>query len=299
MSPVLGVLLPDALVIGLGVVMRRFVPDAGWAGIDRLNFQILFPALIFQAAAARAPGLNDLAVIGGGVWAIILLGFGLGLLLRPLGPARFLDFAGAWQTAWRFNSAIGLVAVQALPESARGLMSIAIGFAVPLANLLAVGAMSRGQSMSLGATARMVVLNPFLLASTLGIGMATAGLHLPDPLSPMVGLLAQAAIPMALLSIGAALEIRAVTRLDPFRGGLSLIKLVVLPALTLGAVRLMGLEADAAAVLVVFAALPTASAAHVLASVFGADRSLAAGVIAQSTALGCVTLPLWLMGLQG
>ena len=46
-------------------------------------------------------------------------------------------------------------------------------------------------------------------------------------------------------------------------------------------------------------ALPSASAAHVLASVFGADREAAATVIAQTTFLGVVTLPLWLALIGG
>jgi malonate transporter len=47
-------------------------------------------------------------------------------------------------------------------------------------------------------------------------------------------------------------------------------------------------------VLVVFAALPTASAAHVLAAGFGASRELVATLVAQSTLLGAVTLPIWI-----
>ena len=48
------------------------------------------------------------------------------------------------------------------------------------------------------------------------------------------------------------------------------------------------------ATLLVFAALPTASAAHVLASAFGADRERVATIIAQSTLLSGITLPLWI-----
>ena len=48
-------------------------------------------------------------------------------------------------------------------------------------------------------------------------------------------------------------------------------------------------------VLVIFAALPSAAAAHVLASVFGADREAVATLIAQTMFIGCFTLPVWLM----
>lgn len=294
MSPILAALLPDALVMALGRAMARHVPAAGWEAVDRLNFQILFPALIFQAAASGAPSLRDAAVVGGGVWAILLLGLGLGWLARPFGPRSFLDFAGAWQTAWRFNSALGLVAVQALPPASHGLMPIAIGFAVPLANLLAVAALSRGKALGPLATLRMAALNPFFLASALGLAAAALGIALPGLLDASLDRLAAAAIPLALLSIGAALDWRALARLDPFLGALCAVKLAALPAATLAATRLLGAPPEAAAALVVFAALPTASGSHVLASVFGADRGLAALAVAQTTLLGCATLPLWI-----
>ncbi|MBP7241978.1 AEC family transporter [Amaricoccus sp.] len=294
MSPILATLLPDALVMALGRAMRAHVPPAGWEAVDWLNFRILFPALIFQAAASGAPGLGDAAVVGGGVWAILGLGLALGWLARPLGPRSFLDFAGVWQTAWRFNSALGLVAVLALPAASHGLMPIAIGFAVPLANVLAVVALSRGGALGPLRTLRMVALNPFFLASTLGLACAATGFVLPDLLASALARLAAAAIPLALLSIGAALDWRALARLDPFLGAVCAIKLVALPAATLVAARLFGAPPEAAAALVVFAALPTASGSHVLASVFGADRGLAALAIAQMTLLGCATLPLWI-----
>ena len=67
-----------------------------------------------------------------------------------------------------------------------------------------------------------------------------------------------------------------------------------MPAVTLGACLLLDAEPALAQVLTMFAALPTASAAHVLASAFGADRMRAATAVAQSTLLSALTLPLWI-----
>jgi hypothetical protein len=299
MNPVLLTVLPDALVMALGATAGRILPREGWAQIDRLIYYILFPALMFQAAANSSPTLHDLFTLGGGVTCIMLLGFGLGWLLRPLGPARLLDFAGVWQTAWRFNTALGLVAAQTLPEGARGLMSVAIGLAIPVANLLAVSALSRGNAMSPARTLRMIALNPLLLASGLGMVVAFAGLHLPDLANDTLTRLARAALPLALLSIGASLTFRALVRLDLFLGALNAIKLVALPAAAFGVTHALGLAAETTAVLTLFAALPTATASFVLASVFGADSRLTATLVAQSTALGCLTLPLWIALLSG
>ena len=53
-------------------------------------------------------------------------------------------------------------------------------------------------------------------------------------------------------------------------------------------------DAALIALMIVFAALPTASAAHILAGAFGADRRAPFMLIAQSTLLSCITLPLWI-----
>ncbi len=77
-------------------------------------------------------------------------------------------------------------------------------------------------------------------------------------------------------------------------GALNAIRLLILPALTFAACLVLGLSGSLAQVMVLFAALPTASAAHVLAAGFGADRELVATLIAQMTLLAAVTLPLWI-----
>lgn len=293
MSSILAALLPDALTIGLGATMGRAIPPAGWAALDRLAFRVLFPALIFQAAASRTPSWNDLVVIGGGAWAIIGMGFLLGLALRPLCPGAFIDFAGAWQTSYRFNSALGLAVVQALPGEAPAMMTVAIALGVPLSNLLAVSALSRGASQSVWRSALAVARNPFLLASLGGLAVAASGLALPSVISDGIARLAIAAVPLTLLSIGASLDWRQLVGLSAFPGALCGVKLLLLPGLVLLAAQAAGLSQDATAVLTLFAALPPASASHVLASAYGADRGLVSGAIARSTLLACFTVPLW------
>ncbi len=294
MSQILIALLPDFALIALGGVLGRIVPTEGWAGIDRLNFLVLFPALIFVAASSRQPAGADLLVIGLGVWALQLLGFGLGWLARGLGPDRFLDFAGLWQCAWRFNTALAFVAISPLPASFAAPMSIALGLGIPLANILAVGALSRGGALGLGQTLRQIALNPFLLASAGGITLSILGLRLPDLVLHPVTSLSQAALPIALLSLGAALNWGAILRIDLFAAVFCGIKLVALPSAAFGVGSAVGLSAAHITVLTIFAALPTSSAAHILASVFGADKRAVSTLIAQCTVLGCITLPLWI-----
>jgi len=291
---VLLALLPDFLLLLSGTALRRVLPVGGWQALDTLNFYLLFPALIFVSALGAPPAGADIAILAPGIWGIMLFACLLGWLVRGWGPVRFLDFAALWQTAWRFNTALAMVMVQALPAEHRALMSIAIGLAVPVANILAVGVLSRGQGLGFTKSVRLIATNPFLLASLAGLFCSLFALTLPDILMLALQKLAQAAIPLALLSIGAAMQWQALWRLGRFAAALNSIKLVLMPAAMLVVCYWLAVPSGPAMVLILFAALPTASAAHVLASVYGAERQPVATVIAQSTMLGCLTLPLWL-----
>ncbi|MCE8508733.1 AEC family transporter [Ruegeria pomeroyi] len=287
-------LVPSFLMVGLGGAVRDRLTPAAWQGLDKLNFEVLFPALLFFAASNRPIAVQDVIRIGPAVWTVMGLALMLGYLARRAGPEQFLDFAGAWQTTWRFNSAIAFVAVPTLYLADVGQMAVAIGMAVPVANLLAVSALSRGGNLTLWATVQKIALNPFLLASVAGVAVGLSGYKIPDPILAPAQMLAQAAIPIALLSIGATMDWRALARLDLFNGYLCAVRLVLTPALVWVLCHFLEVEPGLAAVVILFAALPTASAAHVLASGFGADRRLVATLIAQSTLLSAVTLPFWI-----
>lgn len=290
---ILSGLLPSFLMVILGGVIRKRLSVNAWQGLDRLNFEILFPALIFVAASSRPIALADIGAMGPLVWTILALGLALGYLARRHGPVRFVDFAGAWQTAWRFNTALAFVAVVTLPTPPVGELAVAVGLAIPVANLFAVTALSRG-SGSLGQTVAKVATNPFLIASTSGVAVGLSGVTIPALVLAPLEMLSAAAIPVALISVGATMNWGALARLNRFSGTLVVVKLVVLPLIAVAMALVLSLDPAIAGVLVLFAALPTASAAHVLAAGFGADRELAATLVAQTTLLGAVTLPIWI-----
>ena len=80
---------------------------------------------------------------------------------------------------------------------------------------------------------------------------------------------------------------------EPFALSLHAIRLLILPAVVWTTATLVGAGGLLPATLLVFAALPTATAAHVLAARYGADRRRVALLVMQSSLLGLVTLPLW------
>lgn len=294
-SIILTGLFPSVVLVLIGGLVRNRLSQTAWQGVDRLNFEILFPALLFTAASARPIDPGDLLVMWPLVCAVLGLGVMLSWFARPYGPERFLDFAGCWQTAWRFNTALGFVVVSALPSADIGLYAIAIGLGIPLVNIMAIAALSRGTGLSALMVVRKVALNPFLLGALAGVLVGITQIPIPELVMSPVQMLGAAAIPVALISVGASLNWSSLGQMDGFARLIVTIKLIVLPlAVTLVAL-VFDLSHPVVPVLIIFAALPPATAAHVLAAGFGADKLRPATLVAQATLLSAATLPIWMI----
>ena len=135
-------------------------------------------------------------------------------------------------------------------------------------------------------------------AILLGALSSGLGLALPAPVLQTVVLLADAASPVALFTIGAVLARSQMTSVEtiPLKDyvPVALIKLVLHPLLVglmgLGAIQLgVPLQPFALTVIVLVAALPSASNVSLLAERFGANNGRIARIILVSTVLAFFT----------
>lgn len=287
-------LLPHFGIIAVGALIGLRLAETSWRQIDWLCYYLFYPALLFSAASQRPIALDSFLLIGALACALVTVGLLLALCARLLsGEDSRPNKAGVSQNAWRFNTALGFVAVTALPAEAASVLAIIVGLAIPLANLYAVLAMTSGQSLSRRAQLGEIALNPFLLASLVGVLVGLIGKPVPVLVAGFVGNLADAAIPVVLLSLGAALRQSRLWPPDRFSLAINSIKLLALPTLVWLIIRVSGASGIVPATFLIFSALPTASAAHVLAARYGADRGRVATVVMQSSLIGLVSLPLW------
>lgn len=288
-------LLPDFLLILLGLTLRRWLHlgDHFWTGLEKLIYFVLFPALLFNSlACANLAWVTAAPLLATGL-LVMTSGMILGGAARWLFPLSPVSFASQFQCAFRFNTYIGL-AVAAKLHGADGIaaMGLLAGAMVPPANIAAVGMLARHGGVSVW---RELARNPLVLATLAGLLWNASGLALAQPAAQFLGRLAEAAIALGLLAVGAAL------RLDGRPGGgygsaawfLS-VKLVALPVAALVSGRLLGLSGVYMDVALAFAALPTASSAYILARRMGGDGGSVAWLISASTLAAMATLPLWL-----
>ena len=288
-------LLPDFALIALGVALRRFagLGDGFWPGAERLVYFVLFPALLFHALARVS---IDLTVMGP-LFAVGLLtmagGLVLGFLGRPLLGPGAMSFASRVQCAYRFNTYIG-IAVAGKFAGAAGVatMGALCGAMVPFANMAAVTLLARHGQGRLG---RELARNPLIIATVAGMAFNLSGAQLPAPVVPFLQRLADAAVTLGLLAVGAALRVGRSEEGGRLGAAyLCAVKLLALPALAWGLASVFGLTGIAFAVAVIFAALPTASSAYIVAMRMGGDGPGVAWLISATTVAAAVTLTAWL-----
>lgn len=287
-------LLPDFSLILLGTVLRRHLVDgeAFWTGVEKLVYFVLFPALLFNALATADidPG-RALPLFLSGL-ATMVVGFALGWLGRGLMGLDAMGFASRLQCAYRFNTYIGIAIAGKLHGAAGiALMGGLCGAMVPFANVMAVGMLARhGQ----GSLLRELSRNPLVLATLAGLLFNLAGLDLPGPLAAFLKRLGDAAVALGLLAVGAALRWEMVGGRWTGAAWIVAVKLLFLPALAWQIGRALGVEGVAFDTLVLFAALPSASSAYILAMRMGGDGAGVAWLISATTLLAVPSLTLWL-----
>ena len=203
-------LFPDFSLILCGFLVCRFTPlnRQVWEPVERLVYFFLFPVLLFYSIVRSPLDLQATSsLIGAGVLTG-LCGIGLAYVLPYLpGLNSRIDprlHAGSAQVAFRFNSFIGLALAERV-AGAQGLLliSVLIGFCVPMFNIAAVFPMARhGQRSVWGELVR----NPLILATVSGLAFNLLGLQLPVWAEPSLSRIGGASLALGLMSAGAGLQ---------------------------------------------------------------------------------------------
>ncbi|MBZ9539874.1 AEC family transporter [Modicisalibacter tunisiensis] len=300
MSGVQAALGPLFLLILLGALLgwRRLPSDTFWPAMERLIYFLLFPAMLVSTLATA-----DVSRVPIGQVAIVLLG-GIGAfaaLLWWVKPWLGLEapaFTSVFQGALRFNTYVGVAGAAALHgQPGATVAAVAVALMVPTINVLCVASFIAAGTLgpsSLSKSLAALTRNPLILACVAGIALNLSGIGLPGWSERAVSLLGRAALPLGLVAVGVALRPRALLRLDRGVWSANLVKLALMPAVVLALGALVGLDPVSRDVTLLFAALPTATSAYILARQLGGDAELMAALITGQTLLAMLSLPLWL-----
>ena len=191
---ILGIILPVFLVVALGYVYaRRAKPDMAW--VNRINLNVLAPALIFTALSSKNFDLTaNRWLILGGVGVVL----GSGLLAWPFAKLLRED-PRTFVPPMMFNNCGNM----GLPLAALGYGSIGLSAMVAMfsiSNLLhfTLGVRIVNRSARIGPLFR----NPMVIATFVGFAFAVFHPPLPDWLAQAIKMVGDAMIPLMLISLG-------------------------------------------------------------------------------------------------
>jgi predicted permease len=281
----LGIILPVFLVVVLGYAYaRRAKPDMTW--VNRLNMDVLAPALIFSALAGKE---FDLVASRGLILGAIVVVIGSGLLAWPF--ARILhEDVRTFVPPMMFNNCGNLgLPLAALAFGPSGLSAMVALFTISnlLHFTLGVHIVKRDAGWA------PVFRNPMVIATFLGFLFAVLKPPIPDWLMLAIKMTGDAMIPLMLISLG--------VRMATVNWGgwnLGVIGALVCPLTGVAMAALiapfLGLDHQQQGLLILFGCLPPAVLNFMVAEQYKQEPAKVASIVLMGNAAALGFIPLGL-----
>jgi malate permease and related proteins len=277
------VIVPVFFIVAVGFWYgRRARPDL--APFNRIVLDVLAPALVYTALAAKDFRLGDHAVLLLGGALLILASGVLAWLVargthtqpRTLVPVVMFNNCG--------NMGLPLALLAFGPEN--------FGAAVALFSISNLIHFSLGARItSAHARTRDLLLSPLMVATALGFASAASGVRPPDMLFTGLKLMGEAMLPLMLFALGVRLT--ALRRQDVPRGLLgAFARPVIGLAIALPLAWALGLAGASRGQLILFGSLPPAVMQFLLAERYRQEPEKVAAMILLGNALAVLFVPL-------
>jgi malonate transporter and related proteins len=314
-AAVLAKLLAIIATVALGWLAGRLrwlgAPEADPARtLSNAAFYIFVPALLFRTTARVDLGqlpADLLVAYFVPTIALLLAVYGVQQVRqRRLPAAPALPAARA--TAAIYGNAVQMgvpmaaamfgeagLGIHLMLVSVHGLILLSLLTALVEMDLARTQAQRGSPWQTLRSTLRNTLIHPVVLPVLLGLGWNLTGLGLPGVVDEVLQLLGSAVVPLCLVLIGLSLAYYGMQ--GSVRGalGVTLLKLLGLPALVLVVAHWgFGLAGLPLSVVVMMAALPVGSNALIFAQRYKTLQAEATAAIVFSTLAFIATAPLWL-----
>ncbi len=280
-----GIILPVFAVILFGYFYaRRTKPDM--ASVNRININVLAPALIFTALASKE---FDLVANGVLILATVGVVLGSGLLAWPLAKWLHVD-PRTFVPPMMFNNCGNMgLSLAVLTFGQPGLSAMVALFTI--SNLLhfTVGV----HIVNRQAAVWPILKNPMVIATFVGFAFALLHPPMPDWLMLAIKMTGDAMIPLMLISLGARMA-------SVSWGGwtLGVIGALVCPltgiAMAVVLAPLLGLDAMQRGLLILFGCLPPAVLNFMVAELYHQEPAKVASIVLIGNLASIVVIPVGL-----
>jgi len=305
---ILNAILPIFILILFGYLLKKssIIDNSFWSSAEQLTYYIFFPALLIsKMSVTKLSGidLNSIALVCFITLFIIVI---VNYILRKLFNINDFSFGAFFQGTIRFNTYIGLALVGNLfDENGLTISIIIAAIMIPAVNICSVTVLQihqQKESDEINKTLAQnvyknlcnLIKNPLIVGCTIGVLMNYFSIQLPTAIFDSIKILGSLALPLGLMTVGAALVLRNINEVLLPIALSSILKLFLLPIIGLSVAKLIGLETLTTQILIIFLALPTATASYVLTKKMRSNYQLMARLITLQTLLSGLSLMLLL-----
>ena len=290
MLPVFLTILLGAFLQKIGLMPKRMIGD-----LNRLCFKCFLPVMLFNnVRATDFRQYFEWHLISYAIVSVLLL-FAVLLWIIPRTVKHPEQQSVMIQGIYRSNYVIlGIPIVSNIYQGESiATITMLIAIIVPLFNLLAVYLFERfnGQNKHdpikmLGSIAR----NPLIIATVLGMLYTLCGIQFPTFFVATLSDLAGITIPLALLILGADLDLNLETTSVKLLVTAVIGKVLIVPLLFLPPAIALGFRGQALASLLAMYASPAAVSGYIMAQNENADHHLAGQIVVITSIISCFTL---------
>lgn len=300
----LNAVAPMFLLIGVGLAVRAagLLSEETVHQANSLCFRVFVSTLLFyNIYKTDLSAIENLPMVGFCA-AGVLVEFLAGLWIVKAADRRPPVRGVMLQAFFRTNLVLlSLPIIRSIyGESVLGTTTLVVAVIVPLINVLSVVALElfRGGQVKPAAIVRGIFKNPLVLGTLVGLVFLLTGLRLPHIPEKAVADLASAATPLALVLLGASLNVRSLGSQRRNVTICMLERLVVSPALFVTLAAALGIRGMPLACVMLTFGCPVAVNSFTMAMEMDGDVDLAGELVLVSTGLSCVTLFLWIFFLR-
>lgn len=289
---------PVFALIFLGLFLKRsgLLDDDFIKTASKLVFNVGLPVMLFGSVAAR-----DFSQLINPQDIFLLVGTSALIFVIASWSSRWFvstprDKGVFVQGAFRGNLLILGMAfcANAYGEAGVAIAVLPMALVVILYNVLSVYTLTASLNTARNSPLKLLVdvlRNPLIIGIIAGLVYNLSTLPIPKPVAGTIDYLSQLTLPLALICIGAALNLQQVAHSAKAALAATFIKLVLTPVLmVLFAISLGDLDKMHLGVLFLLASSPSAAAGFIMVKAMGGNSDLAASIVVLTTLCALLTV---------
>lgn len=296
--------IPSAIYLIIGIILKMagVVSDEDVKKFAHVVFVALYPFIMFDNLYGKSMGddFDLLLVVYCVAFTCVQIAVSWLIVVRIEKEDR--NRGTMIQSAFRSNIILmGLpVGINLFGKGNVTQVALVILFVVPLYNVMTVVVLERfrGGKADFVHTAKKVLLNPIILGAIAAGIVMLLRIKLPAPVEQTVSTLSDCTAPIALILLGAALNLKGFGSDRKKIAFCVASKILIWPAIGIAGAVLLGLRDVGLIAVLLMLATPTALAAYTMSESMGGNGRLAGETVVISTIGACFTMPIWLFILK-